>query len=432
VSFSGAAALVALGVAVASALAVGLLPVRGLIRTKSGNALQAYGARHTTTRGVARVRTALATAQVALSMVLLAMMGVFVQSLASIGRLDLGVDIDSVVMFSVVRPDGLTINTDPSFAPRLTEALEAIPGVTSVTSSWNPLLEPRPFIWNVTVEGFEAEPLQVSGDSVSPNFFATFGTEFLAGRDFHASDTRGLWGAVIVNHRFAERFGLSPNEIVGRNLKMGTGITSPIVGVIGDLRARRVTDEIEPQVYFSGAPPAVFYVRSARPAEDVINAVRETVARVDPTRPVSGLQTMKQQFRENIALQRFFAGTSTAFAVLATALAALGLYGVLAYSVAQRSREIGLRVALGAPAGCIRGMVLRQVTWMAVIGIVVGVIATWVLGRAAQSMLFGIEAGDPLVLAAAVAILAAVTLGAAYIPARRASRVDPMSVLRYE
>jgi ABC-type antimicrobial peptide transport system permease subunit len=163
-----------------------------------------------------------------------------------------------------------------------------------------------------------------------------------------------------------------------------------------------------------------------------MNTIRETVARVAPTMPVRNLQTMDQQFRANIAIERFFAGTSTAFAVLATALAALGLYGVLAFSVAQRSREIGLRVALGAPTSRIRGMVLRQVAGMAVIGIVLGATAAAVFGRAAQSLLFGIEAGNPLMLAAAAAVLAAVTLGAAYIPARRASRVDPATVLRYE
>ena len=433
VSFSGAAALLALGVAVAAAVAVGLLPVRGVTRTKPGNALQAYGARHTTTKAVARFRAALATAQVALSMALLAMMGVFAQSLADIARLDLGFDLDSVVMFSVVRPDGLTIQTDPSFGPRLTQALEAIPGVSSVASSWHPLLEPGVFIWNVTVQGVDAEALQVSGDSVSPNFFRTFGTELLAGRDFNDGDkaAAGL-GVAIVNHRFAERFGLRPDTIVGQSVSMGSGAPVEIVGVIGDLRSGRVTGEIEPQVFFSRAVPATFYVRSDRPPEDLINAIRDTVARVDPTRPVSSLQTMEQQFEGNVAVQRFFAGTSTAFAVLATALAALGLYGVLAYSVAQRSREIGLRVALGAPTDRIRAMVLRQVTRMAVIGIVLGAAAAVLLGRAAQAALFGIGAGDPLTLTAAAVILAAVALGAAYIPARRASRVDPMSVLRYE
>jgi len=160
--------------------------------------------------------------------------------------------------------------------------------------------------------------------------------------------------------------------------------------------------------------------------------IRETVARVDPSMGITGFRTMEQQFRDSIAIERFAAGAASAFAVLATALAALGLYGVLAYSVAQRSREIGLRIALGAPAVRIRGMVLRQVARMAAIGVVLGAIAAWALGLAAQSLLLGVEAGDPLALAAATALLSVVMLGAAYIPARRASRVDPMSVLRDE
>jgi len=163
-----------------------------------------------------------------------------------------------------------------------------------------------------------------------------------------------------------------------------------------------------------------------------MNAIRDTVARVDPGMEIANFQTMEQQFHANVEIERFVAGASSAFAVLATVLAALGLYGVLAFSVAQRSREIGLRVALGAPTSRIRSMVLRQVSGMAVIGIVLGATAAAVLGRAAQSLLFGVEAGDPLMLAAAAVVLAAVTLGAAYLPARRASRVDPMSVLRYE
>lgn len=427
---SGAAALVAFGIAVASALVIGLLSARGL-RSYIGNGLQAYGARNTTTKSVARFRAGLATVQVALSMTLLATMGVFTQSLANIGRLDLGVDIDSVVMFSVARPDGRTITTDPTFGPRLTEALEAIPGVSSVTSSWHPLLQPGAFYWNVTLQGVDAGPLRVSGDSVGLNFFEMFGTKLLAGRDFNANDTDGVLGATIVNHRFAEHFGLTPERIVGRTIEFGNS-TSEIVGVVGDVRSGTVTGDIEPQVFFSGAVPATFYVRSARPPGEIMNAVRETVARVDSTKAVSNLRTMEEQFGENIAVTRFFAGTSVAFAVLATALAALGIYGVLAYSVAQRSREIGLRFALGAPTGRVRGMVLRQVARMAVIGVVLGAGAAWVLGLTARSVLFGVSPADPVMMAAAAIVLTAVTLGAAYIPARRASRVDPASVLRYE
>jgi predicted permease len=403
--------------------------------------LQAFGARHTTTKSVARFRAALATAQVALSMALLAMMGVFAQSLANIGRLDLGADIDSVVMFETGRRDGRVISGDPGLLPRLEGALAALPGVSSVASSTSPLLALQGFSNNAVVEGVDAAAVTMSSDFVSPNFFRTFGTELLAGRDF--SDTDTPWsagGPAIVNHQFAERFSFAPDAIVGRridmgfrNLKTGVATTFEIVGVIGDLRSSgKVTGEIGPQVFFIGPTRDTFYVRGARPPEELMNTIRETVARVAPTMPVRNLQTMDQQFRANIAIERFFAGTSTAFAVLATALAALGLYGVLAFSVAQRSREIGLRVALGAPTSRIRGMVLRQVAGMAVIGIVLGATAAAVFGRAAQSLLFGIEAGNPLMLAAAAAVLAAVTLGAAYIPARRASRVDPATVLRYE
>jgi ABC-type antimicrobial peptide transport system permease subunit len=214
---------------------------------------------------------------------------------------------------------------------------------------------------------------------------------------------------------------------------MRTGkVTGDIVPQVFQHIATRPTPGLDGRMGSTFSARSAFYVRSTRPPEELMNAVRETVARVDPTMPITNLQTVQQQFRNNIAIERFVAGTSTAFAVLATVLAALGLYGVLAYSVAQRSREIGLRVALGAPTSRIRGMVLRQVTRMAVIGVILGAAAAWLLGRAAQSLLFGVEAGDPLMLTAAAVVVAAVALGAASIPARRASHVDPMSVLRYE
>jgi predicted permease len=436
-TLSPTATLVATGVALASALAVGLLPALGLVRTRPGNVLRAHGLRHTATKTVARFRTALATAQVALSMALLAMTAIFAQSLANVARLDLGLDIDSVVMFSIAPVQG--VPTEVSLLAHVTEELEATPGVSSVASSMVPVLSLEEQRAQATVEGVAVENLPFSRQFVSTDFFATFGIDLLAGREFNDTDTPVESRVTIVSERFAERTGLAADALVGRNIDLGardrTGaaVTYEIVGVVGDMRSGKITDELDPQLFLH-APPGgpTFYVRGTRPAEDLINVVRETVARAAPTLPITNLQTMEQQFRANIAIERFFAVTSTAFAVLATALAALGLYGILAYSVAQRSREIGLRIALGAPTGRIRGMVLKQVAAMAVIGIVLGAAAAWLLGRAVQAVLFGVEAGDPLAMAAAVALLAAVMLGAAYVPARRASRVDPMSVLRYE
>jgi predicted lysophospholipase L1 biosynthesis ABC-type transport system permease subunit len=281
----------------------------------------------------------------------------------------------------------------------------------------------------VSIPGVEAEPLRVGTFQVAGDFFQTFRVELLAGRELNDTDSNG--SAAIVSQRFAERLGLTPDDVLGRTIDVW-GTASEIVGVVADFRSGRISEEIEPRMYISGGGTFIFYVRSAQPPETLMNAIRDAVPRVDPALVMTGFQTMEQQFRDSLAIERFAAGAASAFAVLATALAGLGLYGVLAYSVAQRSREIGLRFALGAPAGRIRGMVLKQVARMAAIGVVLGAIAAWGLGLAARSLLFGVEAGDPLALTAAAALLTVVMLGAAYIPARRAARVDPMSVLRYE
>jgi predicted permease len=428
-SLSGTAAVVATGVAVASALAVGLLPLRGLIRTEPGKTLQAYGARQTMPKGVTRFRATLATTQITLSMALLGITFVFAHSVTNLTRVDLGLDLDSVTTFQVRVPGRFQNQADREQIAEAIEAIEAIPGVSLMAASGIPLLNQRPPYFSVGVRGVEAEPLPVGNYPVSPGFFEMFGIELLAGRELNDADSGA--SVAIVSQRFAERLGLTPNEALGRTIDGAWGQAFEIVGVVADVRSGTITEEIEPRMFTPGVG-GTYYVRSARPPEDLMNAIRETVARVDPSMTVSSMRTMEQQFLDSIAIQRFAAGASSAFAVLATALAAVGLYGVLAYSVARRSREIGLRLALGAPAARIGGMVLRQVAGMAAIGVVLGALAAWGLGLAAQSLLLGVKAGDPLALVAAAALLTVVMLGAAYIPARRASRVDPISVLRYE
>jgi len=240
---------------------------------------------------------------------------------------------------------------------------------------------------------------------------------------------------VVVNQRFIKRFGL--DAPIGTQVSPSPRVAPwEIVGVVADATYGNVTGEIEPQLFVArspfGAASTTFYVRVARDPEGLLTAVRERVTRIDPIVPITNLRTMEQQVRENLAVERFIAAAAAGFGVLATVLAALGLYGVLAYSVAQRSREIGLRFALGAPAARIRRMVLEQVTAMAIAGLLLGAVAAWLLGRAAESLLFGVEAADPIALAAAAAVLAAVMLAAAYFPARRAARIDPIVALRHE
>lgn len=436
VGLSATAALVSIGIAVAAALAVGLFPLRGLIRTEPGKTLQAYGARQTTAKGVTRFRATLATAQVTLSMALLGITFVFAHSVTNLTRVDLGLNLGSVITFRVLASGPFQSQADQE---PIAEAIEAIPGVSSMATSSPALLDREPFDFSVTVRGVEAEPLPAGNYTVTPGFFQLFGIELLAGREFNDSD-RGLSvdndtesgaSAAIVSQRFVERLGLIRGDALGRTIDGAWGQPFEIVGVVADVRSGTITEEIEPRMFLSGGGDT-YYVRSPRPPDELMSTVRETIARVNPSMTVSNMSTMEQQFLNSIALERFAAAVASALAVVATVLAALGLYGVLAYSVAQRSREIGMRFALGAPAVRIRGMVLKQVTGMAAIGVLLGAIAAWLLGRAAQNLLFSVGPGDPLALAAAAAALAVVMLGAAYIPARRASRVDPMTVLRYE
>ncbi|HET7923887.1 MAG TPA: FtsX-like permease family protein, partial [Rhodanobacteraceae bacterium] len=434
VDVSFGAALVAITVAVVSALACGLFPVRGLTRTEPGKTLQAHGVRQTSGKRVTVFRTALATAQIALSMTLLAVTGVFAQSLANITRVDLGLDIDSLVTFSM-SPDASGYSSEESarLFDRLEEELSSIPGVTSAALSAVPVLAGGALNTEASVDGADGRvsvPTHIN--SVMPGFFRTLGIPLLAGRDFVETD--GTENVALINERLAERLGLG-SDVVGRRIRVFGDVE--IIGLVADASDENVRGEIAPQVFTRYVPGGAlnsgsFYIRAAQRPEDLLNVVRETATRVDPVVPLANLRTMQQQVDENLATERYVAAASTAFAVLATALAGLGLYGVLAYSVAQRSREIGLRVALGAPRERIRAIVLRQVARMAVIGIVLGTAGAILLGRAAQSLLFGVGAGNVLALAAAAVVLSAVTLTAAYIPARRASRVDPMSVLRYE
>ncbi len=435
VELSAAAAVVAIAAALVAAVAFGLFPVYGLVRTEPARTLHASGVRQTSGKRVTRFRAALASAQVALSMALLALTGVFAQSLGNIARIDLGLDVDSVVMLTISpEASGYAPAASSTLIDRLEQELAAIPGVASAASAMVAMLAGGGLETGAAAEG-DDERIGVHLNGVSDDFFETLGISVLAGRQFGAGDRDGAQAVVIVNKRLAER--LRPDGgVIGQQLRVMGGARE-IVGVVADVKDNNVTDEVEPQVFLSRRQSATlgsatFFVRGAGAPEQLIGSIRDTVTRLAPTVPITDFRTMRQQVRENLAAERFVAGAATAFAVLATALAALGLYGVLAYSVAQRSREIALRYALGAPAARIRVMVLRQVGALALTGLALGVVAALLLGRAARSLLFGVDAADPAALLGAGVLLGAVMLGAAYLPARRASRVDPMVALRHD
>jgi len=262
----------------------------------------------------------------------------------------------------------------------------------------------------------------------------------LAGREFTPSDALGSPKVAIVNEAFAKKFNLG-TDAVGKHIssdgQRGSPLDVEIVGFAQNAKYSEVKAAIPP-IFFrpyrqdDKIGDIHFYLRTALDPEKFLVNIPKVVAKLDPNLPVEDLRTLPQQIRENVFLDRFISVLSTAFASLATLLAAIGLYGVLAYTVAQRTKEIGLRMALGAAPARVRGMVLRQVGKMTLVGGVIGLAAALAIGKSAEALLYQLQGYDPAVLTASGIALAIVAMGAGFVPALRASQVDPMRALRYE
>ncbi len=393
-------------------------------------------------RSAKAFRYTLATSQIVLSMLLLGVGGLFTKSLFNVSRVDLGLDVDRVITFGLSPElNGLTPAQSRLLFERVEDELAAQPGVTLVTASLVPLIAGSNWGSNVSVQGFKAGPdtdTESRFNEIAPGYFRTLGVPLVAGREFTRADIVGAPKVAIVNERFAEKFGLG-RDAVGRRMERGNSgkLDIEIVGLVANAKYSEVKDAVPP-LFFTpyrqderiGAMS--FYVRTERDPALTIGAIPGVIARIDPNLPVENLRTMPEQVRENVFLDRFVTTLSAAFAGLATLLAAIGLYGVLAYTVAQRTREFGLRMALGADPARVRGLVLRQVAGMMAAGGAVGLALAALAGHYARVLLFEIEGYDPFVLTATAALLSAIAFAAGYIPALRASRVDPMQALRYE
>ncbi|MGQ0649645.1 MAG: ABC transporter permease [Gemmatimonadaceae bacterium] len=425
-------------------LLFGLFPALHSTRPDLITAIRANSGQPSGARTAARFRTSLVMVQIALAMALLTSAGLFIKSLDNVSRVDLGVTIDNVVTFAVSPVlNGYEPARSMVLFGRIEEALAAIPGVTSVTASRVPLLAGDNWGNSVSVEGFASGPDVDTGSRfnlVAPKYFSTFGVPLRAGREFTEADAKGAPRVAIVNETFARKFGLG-RDAVGKHMSDGGGMQTKldieIVGLVQDATYSQVKDAIPPVYYMPyrqiEAGGLVFYVRAAPDASpSVLRAIPRVIAGLDPDLPVEELRTMAQQVRENVFLDRMIGTLSSAFAALATLLAAIGLYGVLAYTVAQRTREIGVRMALGASGTNVRGMVLRQVGLLTLVGGVVGMAGAFGLGRAASSLLYGLQGHDPVVFSLSALGLTLVAFGAGFVPALRASRVDPMQALRYE
>ena len=431
----------AAALALATGIALGLFPAwhntrADLVTTIRSNAGQIAGA-----KSAARFRSSLVTAQISLATALLIAAGLFMRSLVNVTRVDLGVHVDSVLTF-YINPNraGYDSIRTPLLYARVEDALAALPGVTGVTTGTVPLLSGDNWGTDVNVQGFPAGP-DVDNNSrfnqIGPAYFTTLGVRLVGGREFTAADHLGSPQVAVVNQAFAKKFNLG-QDAVGKfmSTRGPDSLNIQIIGVIPDIKYSEVKLPVPPVFYMpwrqdSRVSGMTFYVRSPQP-ETTLRSIRGALKAIDPGLPVEELKTMPQQIRDNVFLDRMISTMSATFAVLATLLAAIGLYGVLAYTVAQRTREIGVRMALGADAARVRGMVLGQVVRMMLIGGGIGLVAAVGLGQAASSLLFGLKGYDPLVFGLSLVALSMVAFGAGYVPARRASRVDPVQALRYE
>ena len=441
---SWTAVLFAAGLSLVTGIAFGLFPAMHSTSPDLVTALRNNSGKLSGGRSASRFRTTLATAQVALSMALLIAAGLFVKSLWNVSRVDLGVKLDNVVTFGIApRLNGYDSTRAKALFVRAEQELAALPGVTGVATDMVGLIRGNNWGNDVSVQGFKRDPdtdAEARFNQVGAGFFKLLGVPVLAGREFTDADEVGRPKVAVVNEAFAKKFNLGTGaDVIGKRMAVGdtNALDIEIVGLVKNSKYSEVKQVIPPVFVLPyRQDPNLgflnFYLRTNGDPALLIRSIPGAMAKLDPALPVDNLRTMPQQIKQNVFMDRMISILSASFAILATILAAIGLYGVLAYSVAQRTREIGVRMALGADSAKVRGMVLRQVGLMVIVGGVIGIGGALALGRGAKSLLFELSGYDPIVIVTSAIVLTLVALGAGYIPALRASRVDPMQALRYE
>jgi predicted permease len=393
------------------------------------------------TGGSLFLRKGLVTAQVALSFLLLFGAGLFVRSLQNLKGTDTGVALDNLVTFQVAPSlSGYDDEKGQIFYRSLLERLRSAPGVKSAGLAGVAILSGDEWDSSMAVEGHTAkdgEDIQAFMNAFSPGYFTTMNIPVLEGRDFRDADAQREGTVAIVNRAFAEHY-FPGRSAVGKRLGWGGGpgskLTIEIIGVVANSLYEGPREGVHRQVFvpFWGKSSGTLYVRILTPSATAYNMIRNEVKQLAPSLPIYQLKTVEGQLDETLLSDRLIAMLSAGFGLLATLLASVGLYGVMAFVVARRRKELGIRLALGAQTGGVIWLVMREVLVLLAIGLAVGVPAAFALGRFVASQLYGIQPHDTTIAVSTVVILAVVSAAAGLIPAHRASRIDPILALRYE
>ena len=387
------------------------------------------------------LRKGLVTAQVALSFLLLFGAGLFVRSLQNLKTTDTGVALDNLVTFQL-SPDlsGYDEQRTVNFYNQLLERLRSAPGIKSAAHAAVAILAGDEWDSSTSVEGHrpaDGEDMQAFMNALSPGYFETMKIPVLEGRDFTPLDIKQNSKVAIVNRRFAEHF-FKGASAVGKHLGQGVGpkvkLDVEIVGVVADSLYEGPREGVRRQVFVPnwGRGGAVFYVRTLTGSSSAYNIIRNEVRQLDSSMPVYQMKTVEGQLDQTLLTDRLIALLSAGFGFLATLLASVGLYGVMAFVVARRRKELGIRLALGAQPGGVIWLVMREVMVLLAIGLAIGVPAALLLGQYVSAQLYGIKPADPLIAGSTVILLTLVSAAAGLIPAHRASRIDPILALRYE
>jgi predicted permease len=387
------------------------------------------------------LRKGLVSAQVALSFLLLFGAGLFVQSLQNLKATDTGVQLENLLTFQVSPAlSGYDDVRAGQFYQQVQDRLASSPGITSVAWANESILSGGEWDSTMSVEGHTAkdgEDMQAFMNALSPGYFTTMGIPLLEGRDFRRGDERKESTVAIVNKRFADHF-FPGQSALGRHVGFGDGpetkLSIEIVGVAADSIYEGPREGVHRQVFIPswGKSGVTFYLRTQSASAAAFAQIRREVAALDAALPIYAMKTVEGQLDETLMTDRLIAMLSAGFGLLATVLASIGLYGVMAFVVARRRKELGIRLALGADPGQVIWIVMKEVLMLLAIGLAVGLPAAIGLGRFVGSQLYGIQADDPWMAIATMTLLALVSAAAGFVPARRASLIDPTLALRAE